>query len=181
MASQPAFTFGLDWLDRPIITSAKATTALINPLEGLHSRARRDIILSPLSREERRLMKMSRSLPFEERRVVMHWMLVSRTEGYIRDQKLAAEKASRDRAADIVEDERRRSERYATWQAKQAGRDNDGGVALNPKPNKPGRPAATMPSQSPATTSKRVPASTSLPTPRPDPEPEAELEDDYER
>ncbi len=178
MASQPAFTFGLDWLDRPIITSAKATTALINPLEGLHSRARRDIILSPLSREERRLMKMSRSLPFEEQRVVMHWMLVSRTENYIQTQEQVAEQASKDRAADIVEDERRRTERHATSQARLASKAEKDPVAFIAK--KPELPIAAKVKRGEGAQLNAFKATTYLKTIA-EPEPAEELDQDDDR
>lgn len=174
MASPPAFTFGLDWLDRPIITSAKATTSLVSPLETLNSRARRDVIFAPLSRDERRLMKMSKALPFDERRVVMHWMLVSRTETYLEEQKRAAEQASRDRAADIVEDERRKSERHAGWLATRAALEQNGN-----KPNSPGQGAAAKPTSTPVPKSNdRAPTPSQL---QRELEHEGELEDDYDR
>lgn len=122
---QPTFVYGRDWLDRPIIVDAGPPIADLHPLDDMHSSAQRAIILAPLTRGERELLRMSRGLDLNGRRVVVCWILVQRRAKYERDREVELSRATHLRQMDIVEDERRRAERWCQWQARLAAKERE--------------------------------------------------------
>lgn len=96
--------------------------ALADPLAGLHSQARGGIIFKPLSRAERQLMRGARHLPFDQRRVVAHYIVTSRRADYEHNMAFKIREATRLRKQDVVEDENKRQTRYNDYLARQAER-----------------------------------------------------------
>lgn len=129
---EPFFVYGRDWLDRPIIVDAGPPVSARHPLEDLHSHAQRAIILAPLTRAERELLRMSRGLDLNGRRVVVCWILTQRRAQYEKDRETELARASWLRQMDIVEDERRRAERWCAYQAARAAKERDTTVPQRP-------------------------------------------------
>lgn len=103
-----------------VVTSATALTPLADPFKGLRSEAREAIIFKPMSRDERQLMRGSRGLPAEQRRVVAHYIITTRRAEYEHDQAYRIREAQRARAQDVVDDENRRIARHSDYLGRRA-------------------------------------------------------------
>ncbi|MBS0234504.1 MAG: hypothetical protein JSR99_13575 [Proteobacteria bacterium] len=66
-----------DNIGRLTVVQASASTMLTDPLEDMHSRARRDILFKPLSSAERQLMRAAKHLDIHQRRVVAHYIITN--------------------------------------------------------------------------------------------------------
>lgn len=114
------FDYAEDVFGRPIITAARATAALTDPLVGLHSSAREEILFTGLSRRERRMMRAAKKLPMAERRIVAHHLLMKRRERWDEHQGYLIREATRLRNQDIIDDENRRQANFNRYLAKEA-------------------------------------------------------------
>lgn len=128
----PTFVYGKDWLDRPVIIDAGPPVSEIHPLDGLHSHAQRAIILAPLTRGERELLRMSRGLDLNGRRVVVFWILSQRRAHYEQNREAELARAVQLRRMDDVEDERRRAERWCRSRATMAAKEHAAASAARP-------------------------------------------------
>ncbi|MBS0624973.1 MAG: hypothetical protein JSS32_02875, partial [Verrucomicrobia bacterium] len=114
------FDYDEDVFGRPIITAARATGPLTDPLAGLRSQAREELLFTALSRRERRMMRAAKNLPMVQRRIVAHHLLVKRRERWDEHQGYLIREAKRLRDQDIVDDENRRQARWNDYLAKEA-------------------------------------------------------------
>jgi len=114
------FDYEEDVFGRPVITAARATAPLTDPLAGLHSLAREQLVFTALTRRERKMMRAARNLPMAQRRIVAHHLLVKRRERWDENQGYLVREAKRLRDQDIVDDENRRQERWNTHLAREA-------------------------------------------------------------
>lgn len=114
------FDYEVDVFGRPIITAARTTAPLTDPLVGLPSAAREQILFTVLSRRERRMMRAAKKLPMSQRRIVAHHLLVKRRERWDEHQGYLVREAKRLRDQDIVDDENRRQERWNNYLAREA-------------------------------------------------------------
>lgn len=114
------FDYEEDAFGRPIITAARATAPLTDPLAGLHSTAREQLVFTALTRRERRMMRAAKHLPMAQRRIVAHHLLLKRRERWDENQGYLVREAKRLRDQDIVDDENRRQARWNAHLAREA-------------------------------------------------------------
>ncbi|WP_414463291.1 hypothetical protein [Hyphomicrobium sp. DY-1] len=109
-----------DDIGRLRVVQASASTSLTNPLEGMHSLAREEILFKPLTSAERQLMKASKHLDIYQRRVVAHYIISNRRADYQHKQDHLARQATRMRAEDQIDDENKRQSTHLDFLARQA-------------------------------------------------------------
>lgn len=114
------FTYDRDELGRVRIVAVKPDYPLSNPFEKLSGSARNEILFWPLTRAERQMVRGSRHLPLEERRVVAHHILSLRAEKYRDHQAYLAREAKRLRDQDVIDDENRRAANWNSHLAREA-------------------------------------------------------------
>jgi len=114
------FDYEVDVFGRPIITAARATAPLTDPLVGLPNPAREQILFTALSRRERKMMRAAKKLPMSQRRIVAHHLLVKSRERWDEHQGYLVREAKRLRDQDFVDDENLRQERWNNYLAREA-------------------------------------------------------------
>lgn len=114
--------FAKDQFGRMTVHSATARAPLTDPLAGLRSEERDQVMLTPLSWEERKLVRAAKrsNLPPEQRQVVIHQILSERRENLLQRKALQMEEAVRLRRQDVIDHENMRSARHSTFLSRQA-------------------------------------------------------------
>ncbi|WP_414462479.1 hypothetical protein [Hyphomicrobium sp. DY-1] len=97
-----------DNIGRLTVVQASSSTMLTDPLENMHSRARRDILLKPLSSAERQLMRAAKHLDIQQRRVVTHYILTNRRADYEHHQSYLEREATRLRRQNAIDTDNKR-------------------------------------------------------------------------
>lgn len=109
-----------DNIGRLTVVQASASTMLTNPLEDMHSRARRDILLKPLSSAERQLMRAAKHLDIQQRRVVAHYIITNRRADYEHQQHYLEREATRLRQQNAIDTDNKRQAAHLQALAHQA-------------------------------------------------------------
>lgn len=114
--------FTKDSVGRLTIHSATARGPLTDPLAGLRSEERDQVMLAPLSWEERKLVRAAKrsKLEPEQRQVVIHQILSERRENLLQRKALQMEQAVRLRRQDVIDHENMRTARESTFLGRQA-------------------------------------------------------------
>ena len=111
-----------DSIGRRTVHSATARGPLTDPLAGLRSDERDQVMLTPLSWEERKLVRAAKrsKLTPEQRQVVIHQILSERRDNLLQRKALLTEQAVKLRRQDVIDHENMRSARHSTFLGRQA-------------------------------------------------------------
>lgn len=111
-----------DSIGRRKIHSATALRPLTDPLVGLRSEERDQLLFTPLSSEERRLLRAAKRSKLEpdQRLVVVHQILSERRENLLQRKAFQMDQAVRLRRQDAIDHENMRIARESTFLGRQA-------------------------------------------------------------